>query len=426
MTRSPNRPDESTTSASRSFQASIEEIIVEFTRRLGVVMDAAITTRGSELLASLFAEAHAGSLGQRARRSADDQRKRLVTSLADQLLRALERPIELRARELWRREVSSRRAGLRPARSTGADSHPADHGNGVRPRRPRRPRKPLRSAPPLDPEQIKRDAENARLRALLRPANDFTLAPESGTAPALVPVAPPPQRQESSPGEHLRALEKEIQDAVPSLAALGPDRCGAQIAVWAGQIRELRDRLPASVSATMRPAFRIFLEHLTELRAAMDAHFVDALEHTWSAPDWPVYIEVNRARVEQRKPSVSQDKLEQHHRAMLRALLKPHRRNVAAQALSVINAAAEVLPAEDGQLRSALRRHRGAWQEHAPTARPDAPSEARPEAQPETRLEASLAPGPTDAAATPEDSALPCAAPLDGVPVGEFDKPWTD
>jgi hypothetical protein len=324
--------------------------------------------------------------------------------------------------------MSTRRADLRAARSTGADSHPAVHENGVRPRRPRRPRKPIRSTPPLDPEQIKRDAENARLRALLRPANDFTLAPEPATAPALAPVAPPPQRQETSPGELLRALEKEIQDAVPSLGALGPERCGAQIAAWAGQIRELRDRLPASVSATMRPAFRIFLEHLTELRAAMDAHFVDALEHNWSAPDWPTYIEVNRARVEQRKPSVPQDKLEQHHRAMLRALLKPHRRNVAAQALSVINAAAEVLPAEDGQLRSALRRHSGAWQKHGHADLPAEQSEMRPETQSDAPpdLPPVTVPTPTDSVATDEDSAMTSSSTPDESADGEFDRLWTE
>jgi hypothetical protein len=107
----------------------------------------------------------------------------------------------------------------------------------------------------------------------------------------------------------------------------------------------------------MRPAFRIFLEHLIELRAAMDAHFVDALDPKWHPPSWPDYVEVNRARAQGRPPTLSPDRLEAHHRAMLRALVMPHRKNVREQALPVIAAAAEVLPEDDGLLRSARRRH---------------------------------------------------------------------
>lgn len=428
MRRSPSRPEERPTSAFQPGQAGIGEIIAGFTQRLLGAMDAAIATRGNEIVTSLFAQLHEDAGGQRARQSADSQRKQLVDALTDQFLLLLERPIESRARELWRQEVSTRQTELRLARTTRGDRDASEHGQDVRPRRPRRPRTKLHAAPPLDPDQIKRDAENARLRALLRPANDLTLAPGPAPAPAPAPVPPPPQRQEASPGDLLRALEKEIQDAVPSLGMLGPERCGAQIAVWAGQIRELRDSLPANVSATMRPAFRIFLEHLTELRAAMEAHFVDALEHTWSAPDWPTYIEVNRARVEQRKPTVSQDKLEQHHRAMLRALIKPHRRNVAAQALPIINAAAEILPADDGQLRSALRRHSGTWQKHGHASRPDQPSEMQPETQSDMQPDPPpvTVPTPTDSVATPEDSAMPSAAAGDESPDDEFDRPWTE
>lgn len=209
-------------------------------------------------------------------------------------------------------------------------------------------------SPPLDPEQIKRDQEFARLRALLKPVEIETIA----VAPAPVVVAPTVQPvRPASPGDVLRGLEKEIQNAVPTLGTLGPERCGAQIAAWTGQVRGLRDRLPADVAATMRPAFRIFLEHLTQLRIEMEAHVVDALEPNWKSPDWEAYVEVNRARVEQRAPELSSDRLQMHHRSMLRALVLPHRRNVPEHAVGVINAAAEALHPEDSLLQSAIRRH---------------------------------------------------------------------
>jgi hypothetical protein len=161
----------------------------------------------------------------------------------------------------------------------------------------------------------------------------------------------------ASPGDVLRALEKEIQNAVPTLGTLGIERCSAQIAAWAGQVRGLRDRLPPDVAAAMRPAFRIFLEHLTQLRIEMEAHVVDALEPNWKSPDWDAYVEANRARAEQRPPVLSSDRLQIHHRSMLRALVLPHRRNVPEHAVAIINAAAEALHPEDSLLQSAIRRH---------------------------------------------------------------------
>jgi hypothetical protein len=214
----------------------------------------------------------------------------------------------------------------------------------------------------------------------------------------------------------------------------------------------------------MRPAIRIFLEHLTELRAAMDAHFVDALEPKWNAPDWGDYIEVNRARAEGRPPALSTDKLETYHRAMLRALVQPHRRNVPAQAIPVIAAAAEFLPADDGQLRSAIRRHSSEWQAKAGpeaesphglpvTGEPplDEPSlveppveEPRVEEPPveeppveEPRAEEPLVEPTTEAAETvvefpePDAAESPPAAPQSTTPPtgetdeSEFDQPWT-
>jgi hypothetical protein len=187
------------------------------------------------------------------------------------------------------------------------------------------------------------------------------------------PPAPPPRT--ASPGETLRALEKEIQDAVPTLGTLGPERCGAQIAAWVGKVRGLRDRLSPELSAAMRPAFRIFLEHLTQLRMEMEAHVVDALEPKWKAPDWDVYVEVNRARAEQRAPELSSDLLQMHYRAMLRALVLPHRRNVPEQAMPIITRAAEVLHSSDSLLQSAVRRHSSAWKVPASSAHEGAPAE---------------------------------------------------
>jgi hypothetical protein len=249
-----------------------------------------------------------------------------------------------------------------------------------------------------------------------------------------MPVPAVPPQRPATPAEFLRALEKEIQNAVPSLGALGPERCGAQIAVWAGQVRELRDRLPPEVSAVMRPAIRIFLEHLTELRAAMEAHFVDALENKWSAPDWGDYVEVNRARVEERPPAISADKLEIHHRAMLRALVLPHRRNVPGQAIPVINAAAKVLPADDSQLRSAIRRHSSEWQAEAdPEA--DSPPIPLTVEEPPVKISAeatvaettgeSTEPAPAENA-EPAPGEDPTPPPAEAVtPESEFEHPWT-
>ena len=225
----------------------------------------------------------------------------------------------------------------------------------------------------------------------------------------------------AGPGDLLRALEKEIQDAVPTLGTLGPVRCSAQIATWVGQVRGLRDRLPPDVSATMRPAFRIFLEHLAQLRLQMEAHVVDALEPDWKAPDWDVYVEVNRARAEQRPPSVSRDQLQTHYRGMLRALVLSYRRNVPQQALPIIDEAAQVLHPEDNLLQSARRRHRAVTQEQQPG--PDAAEKAAqpaPEPAPPTSVETAAE------AAEPEiETAFPGAnVPVQPPQENEFDSPW--
>jgi hypothetical protein len=267
--------------------------------------------------------------------------------------------------------------------------------------------------PPLDPEQIKRDQEFARLRALLKPVAEERFAP----APAPSVVVPPlaPSQRSASPGETLHALEKEIQNAVPTLGTLGPERCGAQIAVWVGQVRALRERLSPELSAAMRPALRIFLEHLTQLRMEMEAYIVDAL-------DWEAYVEVNRACVEQRAPELTSDRLRLYYHAMLRALVLPHRRNVPQQARPIITGASEVLTPGDTLLHSAVRRHSSAWKVPSPSKDAPAAPPVAASAVPVVTDTIDAAPAHVAPAAAPAQNAgEPPAAPM----TGEFDSTWT-
>jgi hypothetical protein len=171
----------------------------------------------------------------------------------------------------------------------------------------------------------------------------------------------------------------------------------------------------------MRPAFRIFLEHLGQLRLQMEAHVVDALEQDWKAPDWDVYVEVNRARAEQRPPSVSRDQLQTHYRAMLRALVLSYRRNVPQQALPIIDEAAQVLHPEDNLLQSARRRHRAVTQEQQPgPAAAEEVAQPAPEPVPPKSME------PAAEAAEPEaETAFPGTnVPAQPPQENEFDSPW--
>jgi hypothetical protein len=404
----------------------VTDLVTDFTFRLLAAIEQTTVDHGEALIASAFSRI-AVREGKALRRAVNAQTRQFLRAV-ESVLRARVRKALAEARRQQAREqaqaASLRDAGAAPVR-----------------RRPRRqPVRPL--PPPRDPEQIKRDAEFARLRALLRPANEEAPAPVPAPAPPVVEPARP-----ATPGDFLRALEKEIQNAVPTLGALGPERCGARIAVWAGQVRELRDRLPADVSAAMRPAFRIFLEHLTELRDAMEAPVVDALEPKWSAPDWSIYIEVNRALVEERPPALAGVDLEIHYHAMLRALVLPHRRNHPSHAIPIIDAAARILPASDSLLRSAIRRHTPQAQEPAETAEaaetaaedPASASEEPPveaiDAEPTPASIEAIAAEPTPAS-TDEVPAVPPAEPAAAEPAktdetgettdeDEFNRPWT-
>jgi hypothetical protein len=351
----------------------INDLVADLTTRLLAAAELAAVERGQAIIDSVFSALAAGvdaHLGKAARKRADRKRGRVVTTLTRQFLKALKKPLSASVRGRIKRELANRAGASGDAAFVPGAAH-------VR-RRTRRVRPNPRLPPPLDPEQIRRDQEFARLRALLRPVAIEPIAP---LAPPIV-VAPPVQpSRPTSPGDVLRALEKEIQNVVPTLGTLGPELCGAQISAWVGQVRGLRDRLAPDVAAAMRPAFRIFLEHLTQLRIEMEAHVVDALEPNWKAPDWDAYVEVNRAHVEQRAPALSIDRVHMHHRAMLRALILPHRRNVPGQAAAVVNAAAEALHPEDSLLQSAIRRHLPALPVQAQEGSPATAPEAAPVAQ---------------------------------------------
>jgi hypothetical protein len=387
----------------------INDLVADLTTRLLAAAELAAVERGQAIIDSVFSALAAGvdaHLGKAARKRADRERDRVVTTLTRQFLKAIKKPLGASVRAKIKHELASRSRASRSATSVpGAEP--------VR-RRIRRAKPNRLAPPPLDPEQIKRDQEFARLRALLRPVAAEPIVP----LPAPIVVAPPVQpSRPASPGDVLRALEKEIQNAVPTLGTLGPERCGAQIAAWVGQVRGLRDRLAPDVAATMRPAFRIFLEHLTQLRVEMEAHVVDALEPNWKAPDWDAYVEVNQARALQRAPELSIDRLHMHHRAMLRALILPHRRNVSEQAAAIIDAAAGALHAEDSLLQSAIRRHRSVRPGQAPAGSPATAPGAVPVAQPG---------GESHGEAAAEVPAPAANAPVEPVTAeNEFDSLWT-
>ena len=404
---------------SANLPSSLGTLIAEFSRQLTQAAELAAMERGRHLIDTIFAEvaSHGVALiGAAGAKQARRERDRVINDLTKNFLSALRAPVAVRVRARVDRELA------RASRTTTRDKSGQTQFDFTNPtaatparRKVRRPRITVRLPPPLDPEQIKRDQEFARLRALLRPVAVETMAP----APAPVVVAPPPVQAQrpSSPGDVLRALEKEIQDAVPTLGTLGPQRCGAQIAAWVGQVRGLRDRLPPDISAAMRPAFRIFLEHLTQLREQMEAHIVDALEPNWKAPDWEAYVEVNRASAEMRAPDVSTDRVHNYHRAMLRALVLPHRRSVPGQAAAIINAAAASLHPEDSLLQSAIRRHRSTLAKPAAET-PDESATAESAAPPTGDMPAVVAP----AVATE----LVPSAPSEPVsPENEFDSLWS-
>jgi hypothetical protein len=396
----------------------VDAIVAEFTERLLDAAERATAQFGRELIGDAVAKAAGREESAPARRE-QRQSEREVAGFTKQLVETIEAYLRAQVKGALaarRREIAAAMAGeARTARAGGASLQETAL---VKPRRRRQPVRP--TPPPLDPEQIKRDAEFARLRAILKPVSDAPVAIAVPPAPVLPPREQP---RPTTPGEVLRALEKEIQNAVPTLGRLGPERCGAQIAVWSAQVRELRDRLPPDVAATMRPAFRIFLEHLTQLHAAMEVPVVDALEPTFNAPDWEIYIEANRARLEERPPALPEDKLHVHHRTMLRALILPHRRNANKEAVAIIDAASRVLPPTDPQLQSALRRFASLWKSQGGTVEAPTPETSPPA---ETASTATPAVPVAEEPPTPAEPASDTAEPPSDSKSAEneFESPW--
>jgi hypothetical protein len=408
------------TQSEATLSPDLNALVTEFTERLAKAADLATVEIGTRIIDDIFARVagRAGSAREkRAWKRAQRERGRIIGALTKQLLAGIENCARARVREILAQRRQEIAASAAAERRAARAARTALRGAAVKPRRRRQPVRP--GPPPLDPEQIQRDAEFARLRAILKPVTEEPIP----ALAAAVPLPPPREvARPTTPGEALRALEKEIQDAVPTLGRLGPERCAAQIAIWGGQVRELRDRLPPDVAAAMRPAFRIFLEHLTQLHAAMEVEVVDALEPTFIAPDWEIYIEANRAVLEQRPPTLSDDKLQVHHRTMLRALILPHRRNANREAIAIIEAALRGLPPDDPQLQSALRRFASLWKSRlGPAAEAPVPeNQAEPSASPPSEHQGEKA---EKAAAEPvAEAPVPSEPSTPGE--NEFDSPW--
>jgi len=150
--------------------------------------------------------------------------------------------------------------------------------------RPRSPRTPVavaaRAAAPIDPEEERRAAELARVRAILRPTT-----PVPATPPF---VAPPPRAAEEN--DSLQALEDQIRDQIPALAGLSQSRYTARIAGWVGRVR-LHQSGPEGERT--RIASRILFEKLRNLAWSMEAGTIEGLNTAWSTRNWERYIREN-------------------------------------------------------------------------------------------------------------------------------------
>jgi hypothetical protein len=308
----------------------------------------------------------------------------LVDDFVAELSAVVERHVEIRAKELvdealaripsdaWapsRAKLNAALAGvgvsaIAPPGTGGAAAESPSARQPARRARRRPERQPAPPPPPPDPEQVRRDAELARLRSLLRPQHEET--PEAVAAGA----AP----QAAKPADELKAIEEEIMGAAQFLGELGPDRCAAQIAIWAGRARALQQKLPPEAAAHRHAAFRIFFGRLTRLRAEMEAGIVDALNPAWSTIDWDTYVAMNQAALEQKPALVPLDKQQLYFRTMLRSLQLPHRRGAWREARAILAAAARVLPDGDPDLTAARRRF-GRGEE---TAEPEAEEAGAP------------------------------------------------
>jgi hypothetical protein len=138
-----------------------------------------------------------------------------------------------------------------------------------------------KALPAIDPEEERRTAELARLRAILRPTVPVPPAP---------PVVAPPPPRAAEEDDSLQALEDHIRDQVPALAGLSQSRCTARIGAWVGRVR-LHQSGPDGERT--RIASRILLEKLRNLAWSMEAGTIEGLNISWSTRNWERYIHEN-------------------------------------------------------------------------------------------------------------------------------------
>jgi len=243
----------------------------------------------------------------------------LTAEFVDRLMEAVERTVEARTRVLTGEWLDvamathrvSPRPPLRLALATGTGSELADaqavepalagapdEGSAttrVRGRRAGARRKATATSPvtplPLpSPEQQRRDAEFARLRALLKPTGQDDTAGAAETAAA----APSPLTVVAPPSDPLRLLEDEIRAQAHALAQLSQTSLTARIAAWAGRARSYEETTGNRVAA------QLLLEKLRAFARAMDAGRIEALNGSWRTRDWDSYVRTNEALAEAR------------------------------------------------------------------------------------------------------------------------------
>jgi len=133
----------------------------------------------------------------------------------------------------------------------------------------------------IDPEEQRRTAELARLRAILRP---------TAPAPMVMTVNAPTSPRAAEGDDSLQAIEDQIRDQIPTLAGLSQSRYTARIAAWVGRVR-LHQSGPDSERT--RIASRMLVEKLRSLAWSMEAGTIEALNTSWSTRNWERYIQEN-------------------------------------------------------------------------------------------------------------------------------------
>ena len=247
-------------SRERSPQPAIDDLVEALVRRLAEVFETEVAAR-SRVLAEEWLRAAARETREAKPKVASLPSRTLATSRA----RAVRRPVRPRV--------------VKPAARSRQFL--------ARLERP----KATASSPQVDPEHVRRDAELARLRAVLRPtAPAPTPASPSPMASPPVPLRAEDRNGRSERNGSLASLEDAIRDQLPVLGGLSQVRCTARIAAWAGRVRLEQSRPGAEQT---RVAALMLLEKLRRLARAMDAGSIEALNASWSTRNWERYIEAN-------------------------------------------------------------------------------------------------------------------------------------